>query len=377
MMGYFCLFLFDLKRHVSNGIVETSKINENSDKNKGIYSRKIKAMDQNRLEPKHSGANGQLEAETTLKLYKSVNILSSKKDFDELMKNRVDNINKVCKQIESRKKPMRTSNFFTLPLKTGSLTWCPVFKASSSNWLDYIVKLGDDQKKKLKRFRRLAGPLERVKFVAPHLTINQLKHVAEMESSKKLIIVRHPFDRLLSAFRDKLERKNDWYQKLYGRKIVSKYRQQAIDKFSKNFFSAENNFGSPVPVKSRTKDYPSWWEFVQFVIDTSPAHHDEHWMRSSEYCSPCQFSFNYILQFRNIAQEEKFVLDEIDEKRVIEQKWVNKNAADLSKEELISMYFNLLDDSQIISLYNIYEDDFKLFGYQFQFRGHKLNAMEE
>ena len=56
------------------------------------------------------------------------------------------------------------------------------------------------------------------------------------------IVVRHPFERLVSAFRDKLERKhtpiylNDFYYKSYGKKIVQKWRQKALTIFGDEFF---------------------------------------------------------------------------------------------------------------------------------------------
>ena len=70
------------------------------------------------------------------------------------------------------------------------------------------------------------------------------------------MIVRHPFDRLVSAFRDKLERiktnqnmETHYYYKLYGKDIVKTYRARAIENFGKEFFGPENNFGAPMPVK--------------------------------------------------------------------------------------------------------------------------------
>ena len=45
----------------------------------------------------------------------------------------------------------------------------------------------------------------------------------------------------------------------------------------------------------------------------------------------------------------------------------------MTREELLFKYFDLLDDDEILSLYSIYENDFKMFGYTFQFRGLRLN----
>ena len=39
---------------------------------------------------------------------------------------------------------------------------------------------------------------------------------------------------------------------------------------------------------------------------------------------------------------------------------------------LINKYFSILDDDEILELYKIYENDFKMFGYNFNFRGLSL-----
>ena len=58
---------------------------------------------------------------------------------------------------------------------------------------------------------------------------------------------------------------------------------------------------------------------------------------------------------------------------LIHPRWENRNDEGLHKEEILGKYFSLLDDQDINALYKIYEDDFKLFGYQFKFRGLNLN----
>ena len=42
--------------------------------------------------------------------------------------------------------------------------------------------------------------------------------------------------------------------------------------------------------------------------------------------------------------------------------------------EVVAKYFKLLTDQEIKKLYKIYENDFLLFNYQFEFRGMKFNV---
>ena len=91
--------------------------------------------------------------------------------------------------------------------------------------------------------------------VAPMLTSSRLAPLLRSHRFTKLLIVRHPFGRyscklhvpknihvyltfrLVSAFRDKLERFNSYYYTNYGRKIVTRFRRRAEAKFGSEFFS--------------------------------------------------------------------------------------------------------------------------------------------
>jgi hypothetical protein len=65
---------------------------------------------------------------------------------------------------------------------------------------------------------------------------------SNLTAETSFIVVRHPFERLVSAYRDKIERthaKNyllDFYYKAYGRKIVAQFRKRSLQKFGDQFF---------------------------------------------------------------------------------------------------------------------------------------------
>ena len=100
---------------------------------------------------------------------------------------------------------------------------------------------------------------------------------------------------------------------------------------------------------------------------------DEHWKPASLYCTVCgDMQYNTILHFENIEHEEPWLADSLGAGHLIEPRWENKNSKEVSKEQVLGSYFSLLLDEEIRGLYNIYEDDFKAFGYKFQFRGLSL-----
>lgn len=268
-----------------------------------------------------------------------------------------------------------------------SLYWCPVFKAGSSTWLHYlldIAKMKKEEKEDL--LSKHAGqPMNMIKPFTKKLSTLTYKKLmspagnvtAATPPPTSFIIVRHPFHRLVSAFRDKLERihvnklENDWYYNRYGKKIVKKHRKNALLKFGPTFFSAQNNFGAPVPVKNRpSADLPTFWEFVKYVIETSPSRMDEHWRPMENYCSVCTISYDNVILFEHMVEEgrlfRKMVSPDLKEKDVLQQ-W-NQNPSGLSKDDLVNKYFDLLSPNDVVSLYKIYQFDFKLFGYTFRFR---------
>ena len=72
----------------------------------------------------------------------------------------------------------------------------------------------------------------------------------------------------------------DRYYNLYGRRIVASYREAAVASLGPAFFSAARHHGAPVAVAGRSAQLPSWWEFVQWLLDTASRatrELDEHW----------------------------------------------------------------------------------------------------
>lgn len=118
------------------------------------------------------------------------------------------------------------------------LAWCNVFKAASSTWMYYFNLLGKlNNKKKFREAqdiipagydakflqRTIATPLDLARKRFPRPTVEDLNEA--LDNSIAFLVVREPFERLLSAYRDKMEDGRNTYYKLLGDQIVKKFRK--------------------------------------------------------------------------------------------------------------------------------------------------------
>ena len=110
-----------------------------------------------------------------------------------------------------------------------------------------------------------------------------------MPVSLKFLVVRHPFERVMSAYVDKMEDyqrdlkyRGGYYYAMYGADIVTKFRQKYLDKFPNN----------PLFMKKE----PSFVEFVEYLIETPVTKYDEHWKPQFILCPPCHFKFDVVVK---------------------------------------------------------------------------------
>ncbi len=201
--------------------------------------------------------------------------------------------------------------------------------------------------------------------------------------NKSFLLVRHPFCRLVSAFRDKLERSSthadyhkDLYYIHYGSKAVKMFRRKAKTRFGEDFFSAANNFGSPRPASpiglmgNRTQHHPIFWEFVQLLKIQRPQSMDEHWSPIFHHCELCQVNYSHIFLHENLNVEAPLIrniLNPMHNYPDVEVRRLNQTAIVKNQYWTAKLYFRQLSERDILDLYSIYKLDFLIFGYKFKY----------
>ncbi|CAL7943294.1 unnamed protein product [Xylocopa violacea] len=166
----------------------------------------------------------------------------------------------------------------------------------------------------------------------------------------KLIVVRHPLERLLSAYRNKLEPKRErssrYFQTRFGRKIIRRYRRNASEQSLKN--------GDDVTFR----------EFVEFVTDDSSNEtRNEHWNPIYELCQPCLVNYNLVSKYESLVEDATEVLERMGVESV------NFPAKPTNSEptaKKLEKYYSTLTYRQLRNLANLYKLDLRLFDYSLE-----------
>lgn len=222
------------------------------------------------------------------------------------------------------------------------LLYCYVPKVACTNWKRvFMILMGTA---KAENVSTIPAEIVHRKSTFPRLsdyTTDEAKFF--IENFTKYVFVRHPFERLLSAFRNKLEtrsQRSKYFQTRIGRTIVRNYRKQATNR------SLE--FGDDVTFE----------EFAAYLVDRYVPSFNEHWKPISELCYPCLIRYDFIGKYETLQSDAEFLLRAINESRITFPRVRRSNTT-----ARVSAYYNNLSSPIIARLYNIFVLDFKLFSY--------------
>ena len=356
-----------------------------------------------RLMRENNGSIGRLDSSINSQSFLAENSFGGLKanfnisSFHEVMQHRIEHINIACKKISEHGEALlstATLGFFG-GLKTGGpqiymlrkeqIAWCPVPKAASTSWKINLLHLRASNEEIDDLVEKIRIPEDRLRTVGfEFLSMQQWKNYSSVNTANLtlFLIVRHPFHRLISAFRSIFE-ENAKVHINAGSKIVEEFRDKA--KASGRFAEEEIFLASKkqLTVKQNLEIYPTFWEFVQAVIKNAeylcnlPVNDlSVHWRPIYQQCSVCHASMlpniKYILKYENLdAEEDEFLRylgwnNIIHHKAHITYQHHNKSKLEKNIRELTKLYFSKLDKADIYELYVKYKHDFELFGYPFR-----------
>ncbi|XP_034473785.1 carbohydrate sulfotransferase 11 [Drosophila innubila] len=268
------------------------------------------------------------------------------------LKLRREHLATVCERYNLQEKyPPNPWEFFISP-GHNNLVWCNVFKAASSTWMYYFNILAGYDLKYLQRTEVQPLELARQRFPRPELS----ELLELLPSALSFLFVRDPFERILSAYRNKLEGNRNSFYKALGTKIVHRFRQKSM--------------GGPWP-----RCGPTFEEFVRFLIAEHRARRrfDEHWAPVYSFCTPCSVNFSIIGKTETFQRDSEFIIRQAGLESLLLgklprrklRKIGNLAKSGIKSEALVERYFADLDRSTLDQLLKIYRIDFELFDYDY------------
>ncbi|XP_056268405.1 carbohydrate sulfotransferase 8-like [Pseudoliparis swirei] len=230
------------------------------------------------------------------------------------------------------------------------LLYCQVPKAGCSNWKRTLIVLAG-----------LASNAQSIQHDTVHEghylrelnTFDRKGIMHRLETYTKVMFIREPLERMVSAYRDKFENPNNYYHSLFGKPIISKYR------------------ASPSPEALKTGNGVTFKEFVQYLLDVHrPVGMDIHWEQANQLCNPCLIDYDFIGKFENMEEESNFLLRLTGAPANVKlPSFKDRNPADKrTSTNITQKYFSQVSTLERQRIYDFYYTDYLMFNYTKPFK---------
>ncbi|XP_043323878.1 carbohydrate sulfotransferase 10 isoform X3 [Cervus canadensis] len=166
----------------------------------------------------------------------------------------------------------------------------------------------------------------------------------------KFFIVRDPFERLISAFKDKFvhnPRFEPWYKHEIAPGIIRKYRRNRTETRGIQFEDFVRYLGDP----------NHRWLDLQF------GDHIIHWVTYVELCAPCEITYSVVGHHETLEDDAPYILREAGIDHLVSYPTIPLGITAYNRTK-VERYFLGISKRDIRRLYARFEGDFKLFGYQ-------------
>ena len=267
-------------------------------------------------------------------------------NYSDVIKSRRKHLASVCEKLKNSKtvneifyenninQPKKQHLHLTIDPEH-KLLWTRVAKVATCSW-KYIFKQIRGRKRSKQRDYILTQNPEGIK---------SLWRKMEADGLTSFMFSRHPFSRILSSYRGKLENRTsgrpaEMYSRKIGGKIVSRYRTEEEKRVNK-------------------KVEPTFREFVQYILDGNIR--DRHWRPIYLLTFPCVLNYTILGKIETFNDDTNYILRKHSLDGV-SSVWRNQKHSEPTDP---SVYYAQLTKQQLVGLYKIYKMDFLLFNYSY------------
>ncbi|XP_034713269.1 carbohydrate sulfotransferase 12-like [Etheostoma cragini] len=183
-------------------------------------------------------------------------------------------------------------------------------------------------------------------------TFSKTEIEGKLKHYTKFLFVRDPFVRLVSAYRDKFLRWQDEYFYLH---------------FTRDILRLYGNLTNPpetVEEASVSELHPSFYNFIQYLLDPQTEEKrpfDPHWRQMYRQCHPCLIQYDFIGHQETLQQDAGQLLKMLKLEDDIKFPPSYEN---MTSPSSVPDWFSTVPLEDRRKLYELYEGDFRLFGYK-------------
>ena len=224
------------------------------------------------------------------------------------------------------------------------VAYCAVPKAGCSSWKTILANISSRGKVKpnmtLRELRGLHRNIDKY-------GLTKMQYNNKLSNYIKFMVVRHPMDRLLSAYRDKMRGRDVTYNHL-ANSVVKQFRQN----------------------KTNMEKFPTFLEFVRMVLSNVSLANEPHWSKYFYNCDPCQVKYDYVLKLETMQHDMDMLLSKVFQKEM-QYVFVRKlnyflasTKAEVTFPHRLGQY-EALSKKQVFDLSRKFEHERDFFGYRF------------
>ena len=287
--------------------------------------------------------------------------------MDEKYLRRRERIKEVCKNNGIKDTKVFSVGGMLVDVRN-KIAVCPVGKIGSSTMFKIFNKLLSP--KLLRKYKNeyqneyirhiLQAPITKIKTNTPAIGTNdyrmrrnfpydydldELSTFLKNKISLSFTFVRHPFERLVSAYKDKVLRNKGsyfWESDNHWKKYTYKHYQQ--------WYRNDHSFPS----------------FVQLVSEEYNASEmNGHWFPIHRTCKHCHISYDVIGHLDTMSEDLRYIILKSNLQKVLKLEdvlAVHERSTMHTHDETLA-YFAKLSTKDVKTLYEIYKNDFDLFNF--------------
>ena len=248
--------------------------------------------------------------------------------------------------------------------KTHRLAYCHVPKVASSSWMLTFADMNHLNKNETENLHKNLA-LHGMLMTNFSVQVITSKEVEDMNKSNlyKFLFIRHPFERLISAYHDKFVHTKQ------AEMMVPFLKHQIVKYMFKNFKKQKSPGKSNLPFDIDI----SFENFIDFVLQEASyriiSEQSKHWWPFSDLCKVCKIKYDFIGYLESLQEDVACLLKHFKDYELL-QKMKDRvkkkiNSGSNHTKEITMEYFTKLSKDTILKLYELYKFDFILGNYEF------------